>query len=250
MRKISREDRAGIYLTAIVHLAVLIVLLASGLGYSLTRENSFVMDFSHYDELEELQAQAERLQRELEFKQEINRRLEAELSVINPSGSASEVRNVAVDRASLRDDRGTDAEQLYRDAERLQEDLKRGSSANSDIEEDFNIAAVSTESRNEKNEAQSSYTGPSVVAYDLGGRKASSLPIPAYRCMGAGEVKVIITVNPGGDVLTAKIDEENSSDDSCLRSYALRAAKSARFSAKNDAAPKQSGYIIYQFIAQ
>ena len=64
MKRLPREDRAGIYLTVIVHLAVLIVLLASGLGYSLGRESSFVLDFTRQDELERMQDELERLQQE------------------------------------------------------------------------------------------------------------------------------------------------------------------------------------------
>ena len=52
MRRLSDEDKAGIYTTVIVHLAVVIVLLLAGLDYSLKRENSFVLDFSKLEEME------------------------------------------------------------------------------------------------------------------------------------------------------------------------------------------------------
>ena len=255
MRRIPKEDRAGLYFTVIVHLAVLIVLLASGLGYSISGENSFVLDFSRQDELEELQAEAERLQAELEFKEAISRKLQEELGgdipVAPPQTSGSDIRNIAVDRGALRDDRDTDAEQLYADAERLRQELMQGSDI---IEEDYYaMPAPETPSEvrdNEKAAEVESYSGPSVVEYDLAGRKASHLNIPAYRCLGGGEVKVIITVNPGGDVIDAKIDESASSTDRCLRNFAIQAATRSRFSAKQGAAPKQIGYIVYQFIAQ
>ena len=254
MRRIPKEDRAGLYFTVIVHLAVLIVLLASGLGYSLSSENSFVLDFSRQEELEELQAEAERLQEELEFKEAISRKLQEELGgdipAAPPQTSGSDIRNIAVDRGALRDDRGTDAEQLYADAERLRQELMKGSDI---IEEDYAMPAPESPSevRDDGKAAEvESYSGPSVVEYDLAGRKASHLNIPAYRCLGGGEVKVIITVNPGGDVIDAKIDESASSTDRCLRNFAIQAATRSRFSAKQGAAPKQIGYIVYQFIAQ
>ena len=253
MRRLPKEDRAGLYFTVIVHLAVLIVLLASGLGYSLSSENSFVLDFSRQEELEALQAEAERLQAELEFKEAISRKLQEELGgdipAAPPQTSGSDIRNIAVDRGALRDDRGTDAEQLYADAERLRQELMKGSDI---IEEDAMPAPESpSEARDEGKAAEvESYSGPSVVEYDLAGRKASHLNIPAYRCLGGGEVKVIITVNPGGDVIDAKIDESASSTDRCLRNFAIQAATRSRFSAKQGAAPKQIGYIVYQFIAQ
>lgn len=242
MIRIPKEDRAGLYFTVIVHLAVLIVLLLCGLGASLKPENSFVLDFSKYEEIEKMQAEIERLQKEAEFKEQISRRLDDMIG----SAASSEVRNVAVNRSALKDDRGTDAEELYKEAERLQRELNQGYELPS---EDVAEPSPVKEKAAEKSE-QKSYSGPSVVSYELEGRKASTLSIPAYRCYGAGEVTVIITVDPAGKVINAKVDENVSSTDSCLRSFAIRAARLSRFSAKSDAAPKQNGNIVYRFVAQ
>lgn len=242
MIRIPKEDRAGLYFTVIIHLAVLIVLLLCGLGASLKPENSFVLDFSRYEEIEKMQAEIERLQKEVEFKEQISRRLDDMIG----STASSEVRNVAVDRAALKDDRGTDAEELYKEAERLQRELDRGYELPS---EDVAVPDPVQDKAQQKSE-QKSYSGPSVVSYELEGRKASTLSIPAYRCYGAGEVTVIITVDPAGKVINAKVDESASSSDACLRSFAIRAARLSRFSAKSDAAPKQNGNIVYRFIAQ
>ena len=75
----KQEDKAGLYTTVIIHLAVLIVLLATTLGFSLQKENSFVLDFSKLEELERLQAEVERLQQEAEFQQAISEKLQREL---------------------------------------------------------------------------------------------------------------------------------------------------------------------------
>ncbi len=235
----KQEDKAGLYTTVIIHLAVLIVLLATSLGFSIQRENSFVLDFSKLEELERLQAEVERLRQEAEFQQAISQRLEAEL------GAAGGYRNIAVDRASLKDDRGTDAEQLYKDAERLARELKGGFEAPDD---GFTANVPSKDDGNKKEEKK--YSGPSVVSYFLEGRKASKLSIPAYRCMGAGQVTVLISVDNSGTVVAAKVDESVSSTDGCLRSFAVRAARLSRFSADPKAPAKQQGNIIYQFIAQ
>lgn len=239
MRKLSQEDKAGLYLTVIVHLAVVIVLLIAGLGYSVRKENSFVLDFTKYEDLERMQAEAQRLQKEAELKESISRKLQEELG-----GGESEVKSVAVNRAALQDDRGTNAEQLYKDAERLAKELRNGY----EIPNEEQVALPSAAKNDRKK--TSDYKGPSVISYDLGGRKASHLPIPAYRCNGGGEVKVIISVTPAGKVIAAKVEESESSDDACLRSFAIRAARLSRFSAKSDAPAKQTGYIIYSFIAQ
>ena len=200
-----------------------------------------------------MQAEIERLQEEAAFKEAISRKIQEQLGgdvALPAQGSPSDVRNIAVDRGALRDDRGTDAEQLYADAERLRQELLQGS-----LIEDDDYAVPAPENPSAAAEAESEvqesvYTGPSVVEYELAGRKASRLSIPAYRCLGGGEVKVLITVNPAGSVIDARIDESVSSTDRCLRDFAIRAAKASQFSARQGAAPKQSGYIVYKFIAQ
>lgn len=236
MIKIPEENKAGLYITVILHLAVIIILLVCGINSNLKAENSFVLDFSKYEEVE-------RLKRELALQKSIKAKLEAELGA---ASSQSEVRNVAVDRSALKDDRGTNAEELYKDAERLRKELSGGFTPSED-----DVAEPSPKAAEKKDDsARSAYRGPSVVSYLLDGRKASKLPIPAYRCLGAGEVTVLITVNPSGAVINAKVDEQNSSTDACLRAYAIRAARLSKFSAKADAAPKQIGNIVYKFIAQ
>lgn len=239
MKRLPQEDRAGLYITVIVHLVVLIILLATQLGISLSRESSFVLDFTKAEEVE-------RLQKELEFKQSINDRL----NEIIEAGGNQYVHNVVVDRSELKDDRNSaeDAEQLYKDAERLQQELDAG--FDSPETDDFAATVKSEKPKSPKNDGARHYSGPSVLSYELEGRKASRLPIPAYRCMGAGEVKVLISVDPQGSVLSAKIDEGSSSSDGCLRNFAIRAARLSKFSASPAAPSRQSGYIIYQFIAQ
>ena len=242
MRRLSQEDKAGLYTTVIVHLAVVIVLLIAGLDWSIRKENSFILDFSALEEKERLQEEIERLEEEAAFKESIAQRLQQQLDAAPP------VRGIAVDRGALKDDRGTDAEQLYRDAQRLQEELAKGYEVQQ--EEFVDPGPVIPEKKEEEKPAETVYSGPSVVSYYLEGRKASHLPIPAYRCMGAGQVTVLITVDPGGTVIAAKVDESVSSTDGCLRSFAIRAARLSKFSAKADAPAKQIGNIVYEFVAQ
>jgi hypothetical protein len=242
VRRLSQEDKAGIYTTVIVHLVVVIILLIAGLDWTIRKENTFVLDFSALEEKERLQEEIERLQEEAAFKESIAERLQQQLDAAPP------VRGIAVDRGALKDDRGTDAEQLYRDAQRLQEELARGYEVQEDEVEE--PAPVIPDKKEEKKQSETVYSGPSVVSYYLEGRKASHLPIPAYRCMGAGQVTVLITVDPGGTVIGAKVDESVSATDGCLRSFAIRAARLSKFSAKADAPAKQVGNIVYEFVAQ
>ena len=236
MSRFSKEDKAGLYITVIFHLAVLIVLLATQLGFSIAKENSFVLDFTKQEE-------AEKNQKEEVFKEDISERIERMLSA---AGSIP-IRNIAVDRGALKDDRGTNAEELYKDAERLQQELNNGAPLPKD---ELVYEYKKTETGGPKKSSESSYSGPSVVSWELEGRKASRLPIPAYRCMGAGMVTVIISVDPQGNVINAKVEDALSSPDGCLRNFAIRAARLSKFSASSSAPPKQIGNIVYQFIAQ
>ncbi len=209
---LNREDKAGLYITIIFHLVVVIILLIAQIGFSLQRENSFVIDFSREEEL---------------------RRMDK---------NVTSSRN----KSALKDDRNTDADQLYKDAEKLAKDLKTGQKAESP---DDYVEEPAKQVKKDK-ASEKTYSGPSVLSWHLDGRKASHLPIPAYRCYGGGMVTVLIAVDKSGRVIDARIQEETSSDDKCLRDFAIRAARMSRFSAKQDAPAKQTGDIIYQFIAQ
>ena len=235
--KLTPDQRAGLYITVSIHLAVIIVLLASRIGYEVQRENSFVMDFT-------AQEAAEKLQERIRMQQRIEAQLEQMIS--DPGGVP--LRNVTVDRSALKDDRGTDADELYREAERLAKELQEGQSRADESQDSF--AAIQEEKKEKKTEQAKPYSGPSVLSWSLDGRKASRLPIPAYRCYGGGEITVIITVNNRGDVLNAKVDENVSSRDRCLQEFAVRAARLSKFSASVDAPARQMGTITYSFIAQ
>ena len=239
--KLRKENKAGLYITVIFHLTVIIVLLAVGIDNSLKPETSFVLDFSKQDEIE-------RQQREDIFKEDISRKLDDMIRAAQDAPQ-SQVRNIAVDAGStLKDDRGTDADQLYKDAARLAQELKDGQKDG--IEEDAREETVQMQHQRKDDSSAKEYSGPSVVSYTLDGRKASHLKIPAYRCLGSGDVTVIITVDPSGKVLNAKVLDAVSADDKCLRDFAIRAARLSRFSASTKAPARQTGEILYRFVAQ
>ena len=235
----NNEDRAGLYITIIFHMVVIIVLLAYQIDSALKREESFVLDFSKQEEIE-------KRVKEQAFKEDISKRLDDLIAAARKSSEP--IRNIAVDAGSqLKDDRNTDADQLYKDAERLAKDLKAGQA----IQEDAREETVELPSQKKADDSKKKeYSGPSVLSYTLDGRKASHLKIPAYRCYGSGDVTVIITVNNSGMVVGAKVLDTVSSSDECLRSYAVRAARLSRFSASETAPPNQTGEILYRFIAQ
>lgn len=245
--RLPKEDKAGLYVTVIFHLAVIIVLLAGSISSAITGESSYLLDFSRQEAIEkQMQEDA--------FREEISRRLDRLLSegdVDLPAEQDGQIRNIAVDASSsLEDDRNTDAEKLYADAARLQEDLSgyRQDVALEDMRDE--VVDLAEVQDMEEDHARKTYKGPSVVSYSLDGRKASTLKIPAYRCMGGGEVTVIITVDNSGRVTNAKVMDDISSQDECLRNYAVRAARLSRFSADPKAPLRQTGEIVYRFLAQ
>ena len=236
--KLTPDQKAGIYITVSVHLAVIIVLLVIRIGQEIQRENSFVLDFTQQEEKERREEQAR-----------LEEMTAEKLEELIAAAEAIPIRNVTVDRSALKDDRGTNADELYKEAERLALDLKDGQNRQVEDPEAFAAAADPVKPKQEEPKVKP-YSGPSVLSWSLDGRKATHLPIPAYRCYGAGEVTVVIAVNNRGDVVNAKVNEEFSTNDGCLRNYAIRAARLSKFSVSETAPARQMGTITYAFIAQ
>lgn len=244
--KVDRDDKAGAYLTVIFHLVLLIILLSWSIHVQLSKDTSFLIDFSAQEEMKQADA---RRQMQESVKDEIDRELDAMLGT-SASGNAESIRNVAVDASSqhLKDDRFDNPEDIYRDARELQERLNRTRHQLEEASDDGeNVTVTGNDDKDQKGDT---YTGPSVISYSLDGRKAMSLPVPAYKCMGGGDVSVSIIVNRKGYVVGTKIIESVSSPDQCLRDYALRAAGRSRFTASQDAPERQAGEIVYRFISQ
>jgi len=91
-------------------------------------------------------------------------------------------------------------------------------------------------------------TGDSNISYDLGGRRAQSLPLPKYDYQGDGVVVVEVTVDRSGAVTKAVAGVKGSTT---LDEYLLRVARDAALKAKFDSnqnAPNiQKGTISYNF---
>lgn len=231
----KQEDKAGLYITIIAHLVVIIVFLCIKLSSAISDTNRMVIDFSAVEEKERAEAQQK-------LAQEVSKSLDeliAQRKQQAQTGSR-DVRNVAVDASDA------ETKKLYEDAERLQSDLAHGKSL-----EELEKENVAIDSKKPGKEAEkSNYKGPSVVSYNLGGRKASHLSIPAYKCFGGGDVTVIVVVNNQGKVVDARILREISSDDRCLQEFALKAARASYFSVDTKAPARQEGDITYRFIPQ
>jgi len=95
------------------------------------------------------------------------------------------------------------------------------------------------------------YKGATRIYYDLTGRTHMYLPIPIYKCQGAGLVVLSIEVNPKGIVEKALVVEnESSTSDPCLIETAISTAMISRFNPDVNSPKIQTGTLSYQFVAQ
>lgn len=238
--KNGEEKQAGFWATVVFHLSVLIILLLVSIGSIADQESSFVLDFSKQEEIEKEEKQ-------IELKEQAKEELDRLLGAM-PKQS---VRNVAVDAGEkLKDNRGKTGSDVYKEAAELQ---KRLDASKREVLKEQNAAdAVDMndgDDNSEKEQVQA-YKGPSVLTYRLDGRKASYLPVPAYKGYGGGDVYVTIWVNQKGRVVKAQINESASTRDSQLWEFALEAARRSRFSSSTSAPAQQQGEIVYRFIKQ
>jgi len=156
----------------------------------------------------------------------------------------------------LKDDNGTKANDIYKDAEQLNAKLAASRAAYESMESELAALAERPRSNDQRKgtqdteRKQSRVNGNVTVEYDLEGRDAVYLPVPAYKCHNGGRVVVNITVNRSGDVVSASVNKSRSSDDPCLCDNAVSAAKGSSFNAGTSFPARQSGTITYLFLSQ
>ena len=105
--------------------------------------------------------------------------------------------------------------------------------------------------KKEKEQENKLYEGFTTIYYSLENRYHLYLPVPVYKCEGAGEITVTIAVDQIGRVV--QVDAGGEPDDPnelCFQEAAKRSALAAKFNADFNAPLRQKGSITYQFIAQ
>lgn len=175
------------------------------------------------------------------------------------------VRNVASNdnaklNATLKDDRGSKAREIYEEAERVQQKLaagqqnfKAGMDEVASMESAKGGRPKTTDDKqySKSDKAQDAKVeGNVTVRYSLEGRTATFLYMPAYQCKGGGTVEVTITVNRSGDVIDAAATRSSSGAESCITEMAVKAARLSSFNASAAAPDKQRGTITYTFVPQ
>lgn len=242
IRRFSESDKKsrkiGLFVTIVFHLILIIVFLIISISRVVRQEISFISDQQLSEHLH---------QEELEKRESIKEAAQSQLEDQLAGRPVQRYRAVAVQRNSpLKDDRNTNADKLYKDAEDLQKRIKNA--AKLDNSEGVDDAPSSELAK--QNDDTPKYQGPSVLHWSLDGRSAFYLPIPVYKCKGGGDVTVQISVGRNGYVKSASIIEGSSVADGCIRNAALAAAKRSRFSVSDRASDPQVGQITYRFIEQ
>jgi hypothetical protein len=132
------------------------------------------------------------------------------------------------------------------------DEQKRKNEAGED--EDITIRKEDTEKEEKPLESQemaANYKGPTRIYYDLAGRTHKYLPIPIYKCQGAGKVTLSIEVSQTGVVEKALIiEKESTTADPCLIETAVRSALISRFNSDIKSPKVQTGTLTYHFVAQ
>ncbi len=242
------RHRVGLLVTVVLYLIAAILFVSYKIIVLENPTTTMYIDLVDPNEPEEPKPELE------EPKPEPIRRLEANYE---PVSNRISDQNAKMD-ASLRDDRGTRVDQLMEEAERVQRELEAGQQAfRSGMDE---LAEMSKRSRMPKSSSSQvkleggserktvKVQGNVTVSYNLAGRYATYLHVPAYQCREGGTVVVGITVNREGEVTSAAVEQASPGD--CIAERAVQAARASRFNADASAADRQRGTITYVFVAQ
>ena len=105
--------------------------------------------------------------------------------------------------------------------------------------------------KKEKPQEKGTFRGPTRIFYDLAGRHHVFLPIPIYKCEGAGQVTLAIIVDRGGNVIKAEpASKLSTTKDPCLTETAVEHAFKSKFNADQSAPEKQGGFLTFVFVSQ
>lgn len=170
-----------------------------------------------------------------------------------------DVRNMASNEnaelnSDLKDDKGTNASQLYEDAGSLDDKMRANREAYEEGLRQHQEFLNSRKKGSEDGEAKQDVKikGRVTVSFSFTNpvRTSRNLVVPAYMCEGGGEVVVNVTLDINGYVSSASVDKSRSSSDECMQNTAVYAARNSRFNIDNTAPAKHKGTITYLFIPQ
>jgi hypothetical protein len=105
--------------------------------------------------------------------------------------------------------------------------------------------------KKKEQEKNVTFRGPTRIFYELTGRHHTYLPIPIYKCEGAGQITLSIEVDQQGNVVKATpASELSTTSDECLTETAIIHALRSKFNADISAPIKQAGFLTFVFVSQ
>jgi hypothetical protein len=241
LKAFVREHLNGILGTVIFHMLVLIIfLLLKMQSYQEVIHKDISIEFP--DE-EFVEAPDDQMSEEEIFERMLARQLSSSNRAINEARNIEEkisTDNYVQDVLKQIEDQRT--EDWLTQKEELEKELNK---------EDI----VPEQQKEDVTEPEEEFMGPTNISYIFSiqplDRRKRNLPVPVYRCRGAGVVEVKISVDQLGNVTSAKSKVIAASHDAeCLAEVAETYARRSTFEGNLSAPANHIGIITYNFIAQ
>lgn len=238
------DHRLGLSVLVIVYLLLGIVFFSSKI--IIGRKPHMQGIYVELQNLEELEKEKERLEREIEMKQQ----QDIEWSKIRNLES-----NDAVLNEQLKDDRNTNTAEINESIKNVADGMEANRAAyEAGLREAESILNNRPEQDNssqksKKDGEDTKYKGGVTVRFEFRDpvRTKRNLIVPAYTTDTGGQVVVAVTLNPGGEVIAAKI---KSGGTEIMREEALKAARASLFNIDPSAPARHEGTITYTFLPQ
>ena len=234
------DHRLGLSVMVIAYLLMGIVFFASKIVIG--RKPHMQGIYVDLQTLAELEAEKERLQREIEMKQ---------ASQLDWSAVRNKISNDAVLNENLKDDRGTNTSAINESAKSIAEGMATNRAAyEAGLAEAQSILDADRGNNGQDQERKDVHLKGAVTVrfkFENPVRTKRDLVIPAYRCETGGQVIVSVTLNQGGEVIAAKVLEGG---DEIMREEALAAARASLFNIDSSAPARHTGTITYTFVPQ
>jgi hypothetical protein len=234
-----QENATGILGTVAFHLVLVVIFLLA----KISQERSLMSDMILVDfEEEPTEEPVDRETPDPVFEEQLARYLEESRSNIPVNVARQVDQEISTDRyvEELEQDLDANRPEDWRETQERLREL-----------EEMQQEELSLEAEDSEQEPPKPYEGPTNIYYDLENRYHLRLPVPVYKCEGAGLVEVKIAVDQHGRVVQAETGKKgNTANDLCLAEAAEKAALATRFNADYEAPVRQIGTITYHFIAQ
>ncbi len=256
------DHRYGICMVVIFYLVVAIAFVSARIVVENQRaRNEIMVELPTLVDLKEQRDELQRMVEQLQQQREIDwENIKNEVS--NEDMTDEQMRELIESGEAFEEFDEFDEMEDYQSAEEFmenflaqQEAMARNQSSYAESLDEINRSLEEIKNRDqggdeeEQERRDSKVAGGVTASYSFTHptRHAQKFAIPAYQCMGGGEVRIAVMVGRDGKVLEAS---HLSGGDECMRRYALEAARNSRFSANDRAPQPHRGVITYFYVPQ